>query len=313
MNFAEKLRQNLAKSARNLLGGLKSSFGGGKIDASTWQELEETLIRADFGPKFAASMILALKSDRELAHLDGIAEKIAAKIEMILSPLAQPLSLAPHNGKKIILVTGVNGSGKTTSIGKLAFSLQQNYRQNNGGKNPKIMLVAADTFRAAAVSQLQIWAERTGVTCVTAAAASDPAALVFQALDRAKAENYDLVLIDTAGRLNNNQGLMDELGKILRVIKKHDETAPHHSILVLDATIGQNAINQVTQFQAQAALNGLIITKLDGTAKAGILVDLAERFALPIYAIGVGEGIDDLHPFDAREFARNLLDLPPVA
>ena len=306
MSFAQKLHQGLAKSAKNLLAGLKSGLGVGHIQASTWDALEEILVTADFGPKLAQQFVTELKSTRIEGgtSFDQVRKILADRIAAILMNLARPLALNPTHKPTIILVTGVNGSGKTTSIGKLA-----HYFQQTGSPAPRrIMLVAADTFRAAATRQLQIWADRSGVTCLTADSASDPAALVYQALDRAKAENYDLVMIDTAGRLNNNQGLMDELAKIVRVIKKHDATAPHHSLLVLDATIGQNAINQVTQFQAQAAISGLVITKLDGTAKAGIIVALADRFSLPIHAVGVGEAIEDLRPFDAKQFADNLLD-----
>ena len=312
MNFGQKLRAGLAKSAKNLIGGIKTGFGGGKMDAASLDALEDALILADFGPKFAHEIVDSLKSTPiEGAHkFDTLQHRLAEKIEKILSPLARPMVLSPDHKPQIILVTGVNGSGKTTSIGKLAHYYQQAGEHSHAANAPrKIMVVAADIFRAAAVTQLQIWAERAGVTCITAAKDSDPAALVYQALEKAERESYDLVLIDTAGRLQNNQALMDELGKILRVIKKRDATAPHHSLLVMDATIGQNALRQTEQFRAQAAITGLVITKLDGTAKAGIIVALAEKFALPIHAIGVGEAIDDLRPFDAGQFARNLLDL----
>jgi len=229
--------------------------------------------------------------------VDEIKSFLAAEIARIMEPVARPLPIYPKT-PQVVLVVGVNGSGKTTTIGKLASQFRA------AGKN--VVIAAGDTFRAAAVEQLQVWGERAGVPVLTAPEGSDPASLAFDAMTKAHEDGADLLLIDTAGRLQNRGDLMEELEKIVRVIRKKDETAPHNTLLVLDATTGQNAVNQVKVFQEVSDVSGLVMTKLDGTAKGGVLVSLADKFGLPIHAIGVGEQIDDLFPFDPEEFAAAL-------
>ena len=226
---------------------------------------------------------------------------LANNIAEILEPFAIPFEPITSNKPHVVLVVGVNGSGKTTTIGKLA-----KYHSDRG---LSVMLVAGDTFRAAAVDQLKVWGERAGCPVVAKESGADAAGLAFEALERARRDKVDLLLIDTAGRLQNRDDLMGELGKIIRVLQKQDETAPHSCFLVLDATVGQNAHSQVEIFKGLASVSGLVVTKLDGTAKGGVLVALAQRFGLPVYALGVGETVDDLRPFEAREFARALMNL----
>jgi fused signal recognition particle receptor len=226
---------------------------------------------------------------------------LANEVTKMLEPVAKPLSTDGGNCPHVILVTGVNGSGKTTTIGKLAKQLKE------GGKS--VMLAAGDTFRAAAIEQLTIWGERTGCSVVASEQGADAASLAFEAIERARAENIDVLLIDTAGRLQNRDDLMQQLQKLVRVISKQDDTAPHDTLLVLDATTGQNAHSQVESFQSMGKVTGLVVTKLDGSARGGVLVALADKFALPVYAIGVGEGEDDLRPFEAAAFARSLVGL----
>lgn len=229
-----------------------------------------------------------------------IKDLMASEIARIMDPVAKPLPLYPQK-PQVVLVVGVNGSGKTTTIGKLASQFRA------AGKS--VVIAAGDTFRAAAVEQLQVWGDRAGVPVLTAPEGSDPASLAFEAMTKAQADGADLLMIDTAGRLQNRSDLMEELAKIVRVIRKKDETAPHNTLLVLDATTGQNALNQVKVFQEVSDVSGLVMTKLDGTAKGGVLVALADKFGLPIHAIGVGEQIDDLQPFDPEEFAAALTGL----
>ena len=274
-----------------------------KLDAATLEELEEALILADLGVDTAAALVKEVGKDRFGREVtDGeIREALAAAVAKVLEPVAEPL---PHRARfrpQGVLVCGVNGTGKTTTIGKLA--------NQAVGAGLKVVLAACDTFRAAAVEQLEIWGRRNGVPVIRGKEGADPAGLAFDALEQARAEGADLLLIDTAGRLQNKQGLMDELRKIVRVIKKVDPEAPHDVVLVLDATTGQNAHNQVEVFKDMVDLTGLIVTKLDGTAKGGVVVALARRFGLPIHAIGVGEAIDDLRSFEAAAFARALLGL----
>jgi fused signal recognition particle receptor len=226
---------------------------------------------------------------------------LAAEVEKVLAPVAHPLALEAAAKPAVVLVAGVNGSGKTTTIGKLAARFR--------GEGRRVMLVAADTFRAAAIDQLRIWGERTGATVVARAPGADPAGLCFDALTAARQDGTDIVLVDTAGRLQNKTALMAELEKIVRVMKKVDASAPHAVLLVLDATVGQNALAQVEVFRSVAGVTGLVMTKLDGTARGGILVAIAERFGLPVHFIGVGEGVDDLEPFAARDFARAIAGL----
>ncbi len=269
------------------------------LDDEMLEQLEELLISADMGVETAMRVTANMAEGRfgRKLSVEEIKRLLAAEIARIMEPVARPL---PLYGKKpqVVLVVGVNGSGKTTTIGKLAAQFRA------AGK--KVIIAAGDTFRAAAVEQLQIWGERAGVPVLTAPEGSDPASLAFDALARAQAEGADLLLIDTAGRLQNRKDLMEELAKIVRVLRKKDPEAPHNTLLVLDATTGQNALSQVEVFRDISDVSGLIMTKLDGTARGGVLVALADRFGLPIHAIGVGEQIDDLAPFDPEEFAAAL-------
>ncbi len=269
------------------------------LDDEMLEQLEELLITADMGVETAMRVTANMAEGRfgKLMSAPEIKQLLAREIAQVMEPVARPLPIYPKT-PQVVLVVGVNGSGKTTTIGKLASQFKA------AGK--KVVIAAGDTFRAAAVEQLQVWGERAGVPVLTAAEGSDPAALAFDAMVKAEAEGADLLLIDTAGRLQNRADLMEELAKIVRVIRKKDPDAPHNTLLVLDATTGQNALSQVEIFQKLADVSGLIMTKLDGTAKGGVLVALADKFGLPIHAIGVGEQIDDLQAFDPEEFARAL-------
>ena len=272
-----------------------------KLDATTVEDLEHELIRADLGPDFAARIADALaqgRFDKDVAH-EEVKAVLAGEIEKVLRPVAKPLEVTTR--PFVILVAGVNGSGKTTTIGKLAAKFRSE------GKS--VMLVAGDTFRAAAIDQLKIWGERTGANVMARSPDSDAASLAFDALRAAQAQSIDIVLVDTAGRLQNRRELMSELEKIVRVMRKVDATAPHTVLLVLDATVGQNAISQVEIFSKTAGVTGLVMTKLDGTARGGILVAIADKFKLPVHFIGVGEAVDDLQPFTARDFARAMVGL----
>ena len=295
-----RLRQGLSRTSAKIAVGLDGILRR-KLDPVALQELEDALIAADLGPTVAARLVRALKDARPGEGVDPRA-LLADEIGKILTPVVKPLVLDPARKPHVILVAGVNGSGKTTTIGKLAKLFRAEGR--------KVLLAAGDTFRAAAIEQLQIWGERAGAAVVVSKPGGDSAALAFAALERARAEGADVLLIDTAGRLHNKADLMAELQKIVRAIKKLDPSAPHDCLLVMDAGIGQNALQQVATFRELAQVTGLVLTKLDGTAKGGVIVALAEKFALPIHAVGVGEGIDDLRPFQARAFARALLDLP---
>ncbi|MEM8841253.1 MAG: signal recognition particle-docking protein FtsY [Pseudomonadota bacterium] len=269
------------------------------LDDDMLESLEELLITADMGVDTALKLSARLAEGRFGRRLstDEIKSALSSEIARIIEPVARPLPIYPKK-PQVVLVVGVNGSGKTTTIGKLASQLK--------GAGKSVVIAAGDTFRAAAVEQLQIWGERAGVPVMTAAQGSDPASLAYEAMERAEKEGADILLIDTAGRLQNRDDLMEELAKIVRVIRKKDAEAPHNTVLVLDATTGQNALSQVEIFQKVADVSGLVMTKLDGTAKGGVLVALADRFRLPIHAIGVGEAIDDLAPFDPTEFADAL-------
>jgi len=269
------------------------------LDDDMLEQLEELLISSDMGVDTAVQITANLAEGRFGKKLSTaeIKSALAEEIARVMDPVARPLPI--YNKKpQVILVVGVNGSGKTTTIGKLASQFQR------AGKS--VVIAAGDTFRAAAVGQLQVWGERAGVPVMTAAEGSDPASLAFEAMGQAEQDGADLLMIDTAGRLQNRADLMEELSKIIRVIRKKDPDAPHNTVLVLDATTGQNAVNQVEVFQRMADVTGLVMTKLDGTAKGGVLVSLADKFALPIHAIGVGEQIDDLDAFDPQEFAAAL-------
>ncbi len=264
------------------------------------ESLEDLLIAADMGVDTAARLTANFAQGRLGRRLSvpEIKGALASEIARVMEPVARPLPLYPKK-PQVVLVVGVNGSGKTTTIGKLASQFRA------AGKS--VVIAAGDTFRAAAVEQLQVWGQRAGVPVLTAPEGSDPASLAFDAMERAARDNADLLMIDTAGRLQNRADLMEELAKIVRVIRKKDPTAPHNTILVLDATTGQNALTQVEIFRKIADVSGLVMTKLDGTAKGGVLVALADKFGLPIHAIGVGEQIDDLSPFDPEEFANALV------
>jgi fused signal recognition particle receptor len=270
------------------------------LDDAMLESLEELLIQADMGVETATRVTANIAEGRFGKRISAteLRQALAAEITRIMTPVARPMPIYPQK-PQVVLVVGVNGSGKTTTIGKLASQFKA------AGKS--VVIAAGDTFRAAAVEQLQIWGQRAGVPVLTAPEGSDPASLAFDALTKAKADGADLLMIDTAGRLQNRQDLMEELAKIIRVIRKVDPTAPHNTLLVLDATTGQNALTQVEIFAKIADVSGLVMTKLDGTAKGGVLVALADRFGLPIHAIGVGEQIDDLAPFDPDDFARALV------
>ncbi|HEY8963735.1 MAG TPA: signal recognition particle-docking protein FtsY [Alphaproteobacteria bacterium] len=275
-----------------------------KLDASDLEDLEDVLITADLGPKTAAKLIAsfgARKFEDDATHED-IAGALADDIAAILNPVAQPLQIVkPDAGPFVILVSGVNGVGKTTTIGKLGYQLQH--------QGHRVMLAAADTFRAAAVEQIQVWGQRLHAPVIAKDIGADAAAVAFEAYEKAKREGFDVLIVDTAGRLHNKNDLMAELGKIVRVLGKQDATAPHATLLVLDATTGQNAYAQVEHFKDVAKISGLIVTKLDGSAKGGVVVGLADKFGLPIHAVGVGEQLEDLQPFTARDFARSLVGL----
>jgi fused signal recognition particle receptor len=296
----ERLKSGLSRSAGSLGANLSGVFARKTLDSETIAELEEALIAADLGTNLATKLAGAVakgRFDKEISEED-LRAVLAAEIGKVLEPVARPFAIDESKKPYIVLVAGVNGTGKTTTIGKIANRLARD------GK--RVVLAAGDTFRAAAIEQLQIWGERTGSDVVAREAGADAAGLAFDAIERARQAGADVVLIDTAGRLQNKAGLMAELEKIARVIKKLDADAPHATLLVLDATTGQNAISQVEAFGASVPLTGLVMTKLDGTAKGGILVALADKFALPVHYIGVGEEADDLQVFEAGSFAKAL-------
>ena len=299
----QRLSGGLKRSSASLGGALADLVTKRRLDAAMIDDLEETLICADLGVAASARIAAALgegRYDKAIAE-DEVKAVLAAEVERILAPVAQPLALDPAQKPFVILVVGVNGSGKTTTIGKLAAKLRAEGR--------KLVLAAGDTFRAAAIDQLKIWGGRVGANVIAREPGADAAGLVFDAIAAAKAENADVLLIDTAGRLQNRSELMGELEKVVRVIRKADPTAPHAVLLVLDATVGQNALSQVEAFEKTAGVTGLVMTKLDGTARGGILVAIAEKFGLPVHFIGVGESVDDLEPFTAKDFARALVGL----
>jgi fused signal recognition particle receptor len=298
----QRLTSGLKRTSASLGTAISDLVSKRKLDAAMIEEIEEALIRADLGVATAGRVTEALGKGRydKAISSDEVKNVLADEVEKILLPVAKPLSVA--GGKPfVLLVIGVNGSGKTTTIGKLAARF--------AAEGQKVMLAAGDTFRAAAIEQIKIWGTRTGAKVFAREQGSDAASLAFEALTAAKADAADVLIVDTAGRLQNRAELMDELGKIVRVIKKVDATAPHTVLLVLDATVGQNALSQVEVFLKIAGVTGLVMTKLDGTARGGILVAIAQKFALPIHFIGVGEGVDDLAPFQARDFARAIAGL----
>jgi fused signal recognition particle receptor len=303
VNWWQRLTGGLKRSSSALGAPIVDLLTKRKLDAATIAELEDVLIRADLGLDVAARVALALGDARYAAEIspDEVKAVVAAEVEKSLAGVALPLAIDAATKPFVILVVGVNGSGKTTTIGKLAAKFRAEGRA--------VMLAAGDTFRAAAIDQLKIWAERSGSAFIAREAGSDAAGLVFDAVAAAKQRGIDVLLVDTAGRLQNRTELMDELHKIVRVIKKVDASAPHAVLLVLDATVGQNALSQVEIFQKTAGITGLAMTKLDGTARGGILVAIAEKFKVPVHFIGVGEGVDDLAPFSARDFARAIVGL----
>ena len=305
MSWLGRLKAGLSRTARSIGDGVASILRRRKLDTAAIEDLEELLISADLGAAAAARLAGGLKSRRFEgdASPEQVRRALADDIAEILAPVARPLAPDPARKPHVVLAVGVNGTGKTTTLGKLA-SLWR-------GEGRKAVLAACDTYRAAAVEQLQIWGERAGAAVVAGKPGGDPAGLAFDALARAQAEGADLLLIDTAGRLQNKSDLMAQLAKIVRVLKKRDATAPHDTVLVLDATTGQNAHRQVAAFREMADVTGLVVTKLDGTARGGVAVALAEAFGLPIHAVGVGEGIDDLRPFEPRAFAAALVGLEP--
>lgn len=298
-----RLKDGLKKSSDKISDGITAIFTKKKLTQETLDQLEELLITADLGVTAAAKMTESLRKARfheEISDIE-IKQALAVGIAKELSIVEKPFSIDTTKKPFVILVVGVNGSGKTTTVGKMAKSWHE--------EGFRVRLVAGDTFRAAAVEQLKVWANRARAVCEEAPEGSDPASLAYEAYTRSKEAQDDLLVIDTAGRLQNKQGLMDELSKIKRVLQKVDAEAPHACLLVLDATTGQNAHSQVETFREVAGVSGLIITKLDGTAKGGVVVSLAEKYGLPVYAIGVGEKAEDLRPFEAKAFAEALVGL----
>src|SRR5499427_2565172 len=298
-----RLRGGLSRTSTAITTAISDLVSKRKLDAGVIEELEELLIRADFGVDVAARMAAAVGEGRydKMISSEEVKVVLAAEIEKILAPVAKPLAIAGGSRPFVILVAGVNGSGKTTTIGKLASRFSRDGRQ--------VMLAAGDTFRAAAIEQLKIWGERTASPVIAGAQGADAAGLAYEALASARAQAIDVLIVDTAGRLQNKAGLMGELQKIIRVMKKLDPLAPHAVLLVLDATVGQNALSQVGEFSRTAGVTGLVMTKLDGTERGGILAAIAAKYQMPVHFIGVGETVDDLAPFEAREFARALVGL----
>ena len=299
-SWIQKLKGGLSKTSSRISDGITGLFTKQKLDAATLDELEDVLIQADLGLETVTKIIDGLSAKRVEKGLtaEEVREVLANEIQNVLEPVATPLVIGPDLKPHVMLVVGVNGSGKTTTIGKLAAQLRAN------GK--KVMIAAGDTFRAAAIDQLKVWGERTGTKVMAREPGSDASGLAFDAYKSAQEEGYDVLLIDTAGRLQNKQALMGELEKIVRVLGKIEEAAPHDVVLVLDATTGQNAMQQVEVFRDSVGVTGLVMTKLDGTARGGILVAISAKHKLPVYAIGVGEGVDDLQPFDAGDFAQAI-------
>jgi len=295
-----RLKQGLGKTSTKLTDGITGLFTKKKLEAATLDDLEDLLIEADLGIATAEKIIATLRKGRFEKDIsaDDVRAVLKTEVEDVLRPVAKPLVIDSKQKPHVILMVGVNGTGKTTTIGKLAAQFR--------AEGKKVMMAAGDTFRAAAIEQLRIWGERTGAEVVSGATGADAAGLVYDAFSRAKDAGVDILLVDTAGRLQNKEGLMEELSKVVRVLRKIDATAPHDVLLVLDATTGQNALSQVEVFRERAGVTGLVMTKLDGTARGGILVAISAKHKLPVHAIGVGESVDDLQPFDAGEFAQAI-------
>jgi fused signal recognition particle receptor len=302
-SWLERLKSGLSRSSGALTQSIAAVFVRRKLDEEMLYDFEDMLVRSDLGLDTAARIANTLRDGRYGREVteDEVKAVLAGEVEKVLAPVARPLTLDPALKPHVILVVGVNGTGKTTTIGKLAARLRAD------GK--RVVLAAGDTFRAAAIEQLKIWGERTGAAVVAGSQGADAAGLAFDALQRARESGADALIVDTAGRLQNRDELMAELEKIIRVIRKLDPTAPHTVLLTLDATTGQNALQQVEIFGRRAGVTGLVMTKLDGTARGGILVAIAAKFRLPVHFIGVGEGVDDLEPFAAKDFARALAGL----
>ncbi len=305
MSFWKRLTGGLSRSASKIGEGL-SRIGIRGVDPKTLQEVEDLLISSDIGIETSTKIVAALNDGRlgERYEEADFKALIASEVEKVLSKVEQPLDISSHK-PFVVLAVGVNGSGKTTTLGKLAAKFH--------AEGKKVTLGAADTFRAAAIEQLKLWAGRTNSSIVAKSQGSDPAGVAFDAMTKAREENADVLLIDTAGRLQNKESLMGELEKIVRVIKKIDDSAPHAVLLVLDATVGQNALSQVEAFKQTAGVTGLVVTKLAGTAKGGILVSISARHGLPVHFIGVGESVDDLETFSAKDFSRALVGLEEPA
>lgn len=299
-SWFQRLKSGLQKTSSKLSDGITSLFTKRKLDAATLDDLEDLLIQADLGLETTSAITTAIGKGRfeKGISADEVKEILAAEVEKVLIPVAKPLVLDGRHKPHIILVVGVNGSGKTTTIGKLAARFRSEGRS--------VMLAAGDTFRAAAIDQLKIWGERTGAPVLAREVGADASGLAFDAVKSAIEQGTDVLIIDTAGRLQNKVELMAELEKVIRVMRKQDPTAPHDCLLVLDATTGQNALSQVEVFRDKAGVTGLVMTKLDGTARGGILVAIAARHKIPVHAVGVGESVDDLQPFDPKEFARAI-------
>ncbi len=303
MSWLERLKSGLSRTSRQLGQGIGDLVTKSRLDEVALGGIEELLIGADLGAKTAYRLTESLSKARfeQGATSEAVRLHLASDIAKLLEPVAKPLALDPLQKPQVVLVVGVNGTGKTTTIGKLA-TIERN-------KGRKVLLAAGDTFRAAAVEQLKVWGTRANCPVIARETGADAAGLAFDAVTQAKADGADILFIDTAGRLHNKTDLMEELKKVVRVLKKQDASLPHATLLVLDATTGQNALNQVETFKSMVDVTGLILTKLDGTAKGGVLVALAEKFNLPVHAIGVGEQADDLQPFEAMSFARGLVGL----
>lgn len=302
-SWLKKLKQGLSRTSDKLTGGISSVFVGRPLDAAALEELEDLLIMADLGPAAAAQLSANLAKEKFGKQVtdEEVREALAADIAGMLAPVAEPIDFDRGPKPFVVLVVGVNGTGKTTTIGKLAHALK--------AEGKSVTIAAGDTFRAAAVEQLQVWGERAGVPVIAKETGADSAGLAYESLEIARANGSDVLLIDTAGRLHNKSNLMEELRKIMRVIKKLDRTAPHETLLTLDATTGQNAHAQVKAFLEMADVTGLALTKLDGTAKGGVVVSLAKAYDVPVRLVGVGEGADDMRPFEPQDFARGLLGL----
>ena len=303
MSWLKKLSDGLKKTSASASNKLSGIFSGKKINVDTMESLEEALISVDLGVAASQKIVqeLSKKYQGKTGDKDELLKALEKSITDILEPFEKQLEISDNHHPHIMMLVGVNGSGKTTTAGKLARRFAK--------KGKKVILVAADTFRAAAVEQLMGWAEKTSVDLMSAERGADPASLVYQSIERARSHNADLILIDTAGRLQNKKELMEELAKIVRVIKKLEPEAPHDCLIVLDGTVGQNALSQLKAFQETSSITGLIMTKLDGSARGGVLVALAEEFSIPIHLIGVGEKAEDLQDFNAKAYARALLGL----